>query len=280
MWKYLVVFAVVLGLAIYIARQDERATQQAAQNTSQSDKYALSAKADEKHSEENIKNPERYTPSWYGFFRWPNGTTTWAVLLTLLVIAEQVKESAKATQAMRDAIPYQQKAADAALLNAQAVINSERPWITILPEKSNNGYSFWVINHGRTPAEVISYRAETRCMNSIKELPLEPVYGIEHKLIPKMLPPKDSSEILPIESVMGVVDDCQRSEDGTTFPHTGTKVPVFYFQVIYTSPLYSSRTDGKERGLQPYETRMCFYCSLHTGEGMVICGNESYNQQT
>jgi hypothetical protein len=190
-----------------------------------------------------------------------------------------VRAAYKTLKAIEAQNAHIEKSANAALLNAQAVINSERPWIIVLPEKSNNGYRFRAINSGRTPADVISYSAEAVCMNSVKELPTEPVYGVEHKLLPKMLTPKDDSELLTIENFVDAVDECRRAEDRTTFPPTGTKIPVFYFRVVYTSPLYSARTEGND-GLPPYETRMCFYYSLHTGEGMVICGNENYNRQT
>lgn len=48
-------------------------------------------------------------------FTWPEGAATWALFLTLLVIAWQSTET-------RDA-------AKAALLNAEAVINAERAWM-------------------------------------------------------------------------------------------------------------------------------------------------------
>jgi hypothetical protein len=91
MWKYLVLFAVIFGLAVYVARQDERASLQAAELH----KSAIPAKPDEQHPQENIPYPEWNSPSWYSFFRWPNGTTAWAIILTLMAIAEQTKHTAR-----------------------------------------------------------------------------------------------------------------------------------------------------------------------------------------
>jgi hypothetical protein len=102
MLKYLVMLAVVFGLAVFIARQDERATQDAAQKADHKDKPILSAKADENHPQENVADPERDGPSWYGFFRWPTGTTTWAIILTLMAIAWQSNETKKAARATQD----------------------------------------------------------------------------------------------------------------------------------------------------------------------------------
>ena len=131
MLKYLAVVVVVFGLAFYISIQDERAAQKTAQETAEPAKGASPAKADENHPQQNIANPERNTPRWHRFFRWGDGTTTWIIVLTLLAIAEQVRESAKATQAMRESLPHQKSSADAALLNAKALVNSQRPWIAI-----------------------------------------------------------------------------------------------------------------------------------------------------
>jgi hypothetical protein len=97
----------VFGLAVYISVQDERSAQQTAQEATQPAKSALPAKADENHPQQNISNPKRNLPRWYGFFRWGDGTTTWVIVLTLIAIAEQAKESSKATRAMRDSTQLQ-----------------------------------------------------------------------------------------------------------------------------------------------------------------------------
>jgi len=64
MKKYIASFALIFALAVYVSVQDKHPVQDSA------------------HREWNA-------PSWYGFVRWPDGAATWAVLLTLLAIAEQ-----------------------------------------------------------------------------------------------------------------------------------------------------------------------------------------------
>jgi hypothetical protein len=96
MLKYLAILAVILGLAVYIARQDKRATDQAAQKAAELHNAAVTAKPDEQHPQENIPNPEWNSPSWYGFFRWPNGSTAWAIILTLMALADQTRHAARA----------------------------------------------------------------------------------------------------------------------------------------------------------------------------------------
>ncbi|MGD0617992.1 MAG: hypothetical protein ABSB67_10075 [Bryobacteraceae bacterium] len=68
--------------------------------------------------------------------------------LTFGVVAWQSWETREAAQAGR-------AGAEAALLNAQAVINSERPWIVVSVESPKpNEFHFWATNVGRTPAKV------------------------------------------------------------------------------------------------------------------------------
>ena len=93
--KYIVLFAFFLGMAVYVAVQDERATQQSAQKAEHLGS-GVEASSDANHAKEHIRNSEGNTPSWFGFFRWPNGTTTWAIVLTLLAIAEQTRETRRA----------------------------------------------------------------------------------------------------------------------------------------------------------------------------------------
>lgn len=108
MLKYVAGIVLMFGLALYISIQDERTAQQTTQQAAQPNKGALAAKADENHPQQNIRNPEGNAPRWYRFFRWGDGTTTWVIILTLLAIAEQAKESAKATDAMRQSTAIQQ----------------------------------------------------------------------------------------------------------------------------------------------------------------------------
>ena len=184
MWKYIAVFAVIFGLAVYVARQDERAVQRGAQNAAHLNNSAVAVKTDEDHPEKSTGDAERDTPSWYGFFRWPNGTTTWAIILTLLAIAEQTKQTAKA--------------ADAAEKNAEALVKSERAWLTAkvenFDEPAANSKMIWIevpiTNHGRTPARVQKIVATSKVIpvpkNSLGgrpgELPKTPDYTDGNKL--------------------------------------------------------------------------------------------------
>lgn len=104
MRKYLALFVVIFGLAVYVSVQDERATQQSIQTPAQLANGTASAKAGEKQPQENRPDTGRFKRICFSFFRWPNGTTAWAIIFTLLAIAEQTKETRKATEATQIAV--------------------------------------------------------------------------------------------------------------------------------------------------------------------------------
>jgi hypothetical protein len=70
------------------------------------------------------------------------------------------------------------KAAQGAFLNAQAVINSERPWIvmTIEPGKKPNEFLLKAVNRGRTPAAILSAGEGVAIIEPGTPLPAVPEY--------------------------------------------------------------------------------------------------------
>jgi hypothetical protein len=112
MRKYLVGLIIVLLLGFVVARQDRRAADQSAQKSTRSHETTNTAAANKQHPQENIGDPGGNGPRWYwlcfgDLFRWPNGTETWAMILTLLAIAEQSNESRKSTKIASEAIIHQ-----------------------------------------------------------------------------------------------------------------------------------------------------------------------------
>lgn len=115
----------------------------------------------------------------------------------------QLREIQQAGEQTNKLIAQAGKQAEAALLNAQAAINSDRPWVIIFVTHQSGGYSFRAMNLGRTPAEVISFSAEFKCVSNINELPPEPAYGTEHVPTIKLLVPGDKSGDADIELLSG-----------------------------------------------------------------------------
>ena len=99
MRKYLTIFAVIFALSIYVSVMDQHIANQAAQLGTQPPNAPASPSAHDSYTEGNAKAPQLRSSGWYGFFAWPNGVTAWAIILTLLAIAEQTKQTAKAAVA-------------------------------------------------------------------------------------------------------------------------------------------------------------------------------------
>ena len=171
------------------------------------------------------------------------------------------------------------RSANAASLSALAVVTTERPWIIIFGTyDSKQGASFQAGNLGRTPAEIIGFYAEYRCVRNIKELPSVPEYGTKQVpsvtlLVPGKTLADQSIELLDSETFLDKVSGCQR-EPGEKFP-TPPKLSVFYFRVIYRHPLSRIRPD-----ILNYETRMCFCFSPAIPQAPNVCGPEEYNTYT
>jgi hypothetical protein len=155
MLKYLAGLVLILGMAAFVARQDERAAEQHAQKAAQHHETTSAAKSDEQHSDSDISKTEWDTPSWYGFFRWPNGSTALAILLTLMAIAEQTKQTTRAAKGTEDAV----KAAKFSYNLARDTSERElRAYLTVfnarlfLYEDGSIEPRLTISNSGQTPA--------------------------------------------------------------------------------------------------------------------------------
>lgn len=107
---------------------------------------------------------------------------------------------------------YAVKQANAALLNAQALINSERPWVMIQVKEvpiegteyyhgklfGNNGFQLIIFNYGKTPAHILDCKELKFDVleHPDEELPVPPRYGASN-FIKRFLAPADSLPIGP-----------------------------------------------------------------------------------
>jgi hypothetical protein len=251
MLKYLAGLVVILELAFFIAHQDERAIQQNAQKATQLHKDTASANGDEQHPQENIPNPARDTPVWYSFFRWPNATTTWAILLTLVSIAEQTVQTKRAAEASM-------KSADTALLDIQTRISSERPWIQVTIEGQRGSEEIFdviIVNRGRTPAVIVSKSSGYRIQGVVECLPKEPIYDrIEAFSDRKILLP---NEPLTLQTIT-------KKELGLSDPEQHKRFREIEVEAYaFGSVVYRDILDVP--GVPLYETRWC-YCFYPWGK--------------
>jgi hypothetical protein len=285
MLKYWLGFALVFGLAIYVAIQDERAAQQSAQESQQSSKSAIPAVPDANHPQQNVSNTERNSPSWYGFFRWPSGTTTWAILLTLFVIAEQTRLLGEYVKATKEGVEATHKSADAALLNVKAVIHAERPWVLMTvkrqdvdePERAGvwgiNDFEFTIANYGKSPAHVFSVKGPQFDVvdRPDQNLPVPPSYEITDW--EKVFLAPNEKESIPIGHLDNPGKLKAKISEKSVNEGTGIKKgDLVAFGLI-------EYTDGISP--KPYRTAFCLKYERGLAGGQLIpCGPPVYNEYT
>jgi hypothetical protein len=136
-----------------------------------------------------------------GVSRWYTSSEWWLVIIagiTAAFICWQARETARATRAMRDSLPHQERAAQAALQNASALVNAERAWIVpelnCLSNRHTDGrwydrdgtaftteevlrgthmrYALKFTNMGRTPANITTFQISyTLLPEGVTDLP-------------------------------------------------------------------------------------------------------------
>jgi len=168
-------------------------------------------------------------------------------------------------------------AAKAALLNAKALINAERPWVVIFYDGWKDGtFGFSAANKGRTPANIISFAVGFKCLSNVKQLPPEPEYGPEIFPTTNLLMPGESEwgtelVLMSRDECQSKMERCRDLRDTTVqFPQSGEKLPVFYFRVKYS--IVIADKDNIVFG----ETRACYSVSPYD-TGVSHCGGEAYN---
>jgi hypothetical protein len=91
-----------------------------------------------------------------------------AAVRTLKAVEKQTGQMIVQAALMKEQTAVAKQAADAALLNAQAVINAERPWLLVavprlvMSAQQSLHVSFKTTNVGRSPAEIIFSATEWR----------------------------------------------------------------------------------------------------------------------
>jgi hypothetical protein len=168
--------------------------------------------------------------------------------------------------------------AQAALLNAQAVIHAERPWILITVEPSRsleNSFTIVATNRGRTPGTIIATAEETSIVMDEKSLPGTPEYKNDKPapaFAPIILLPGEFTALKQFcrDDVKGLCD----SEERYKRIETWEEKVFLYGQVIYRD-LIAPPDD------QVHETNWCcWYIHGRQNSGMVIAGPLEYHLHT
>jgi len=236
MWKYVVAFIVIFGLSVYVSWQTQRTADQGTQQTTQTSSGATASNAQDNHVQQDVKNPKRDTPFWFRFFTWHEGVTAWAILLTLLAIAEQTQQTRNAAEAGLDS-------ANAARLNAQSLVNSERPWLIAEAVKNSqmpHFYEIQITNCGRTPARFISGDAAHNFVERPDLLPVPPIYSSPFTIPKQVLIATGKGFPIPHGySIPHLLD----------IPEAANKTLIVYGRIIYEDTIIPNLT---------HETRWCF----------------------
>jgi hypothetical protein len=168
--------------------------------------------------------------------------------------------------------------AQAALLNAQAVVHSERPWILITVEPSRsveNSFTVMATNRVRTPARIIATEERTRIAIDEKHLPRTPEYVNEKPgapLVPIILLPGEFTAIKPFsrDDVKGLCDSEERFKRIETWEEK-----VYLYGKITYEDLISPPVS------QVHETNWCcWYIHGRQNSGLVMAGPVEYNSHT
>jgi hypothetical protein len=176
-----------------------------------------------------------------------------AGFVTAGLIWWQARETRRSVQAIRDSLPHQEKAANAAFMNAQAIINAERSWVDVVPVHSGGEgqWRFEATNHGRTPAEIVS----TCCKFEIKlidGLTVPPFYKNRTEPYKRFIFPLNKEPVhvgvMPIPMLLSA---CQEEDE----VRSGAKTFVIIGRVVYYDVL--------NRVEPPHETRYCYGWSAH-----------------
>src|SRR5579872_393370 len=211
-----------------------------------------------------IDNAQRGEPAQAAKPESPSGDTSpeWALVIvgivTFLVIGWQSLETRRSADAVKESVPHQKTAADAAFLNAQALINFERPWVMIqierIPNKAGKATPTFlakVFNYGKGPAHVTECSKVTIdfCRNPKIDLPIPPIYTPQDNWRRRFLAPKDS---FPLEIINPWDEDVKAKKYNLAFGDQPINLMEFVL-VAYGKIEYSDGMSNKT-----YSTAFCF----------------------
>jgi hypothetical protein len=168
--------------------------------------------------------------------------------------------------------------ANAALLHAQALVNSERPWLLVSVEptiKVENSFNIVVTNRGRSPARILAGAEQIRVAVDEAQLPSPPAFDKPKPSappVPVILLPNEST-VIKIVTREDARELCDSDEQFKRVEDWEVKIFI-YGKVIYQDLI--APEDKKT-----HETFWCcWYIHGRQKSGLVIAGPPEYNQHT
>lgn len=196
------------------------------------------------------------------------------VMLAVSTLRKIERQTALAESAASAAL----ESARAALLHAQAIIDSERPWLLITVEPSlhiENSFNVMATNRGRTPATIVATSEQVKIAIDERRLPTVPEYrkqDADAPIMPIVLLPGESTPIMPFrrDDLKGV---CESEEMLKKVENWEQKV-FLYGKVIYRDLIAPIENQLHET------TWCCWYIHGRQKSGLVKAGPPSYNVHT
>ncbi|MGA2831763.1 MAG: hypothetical protein ABSE55_01710 [Terracidiphilus sp.] len=199
----------------------------------------------------------------------------WGGILLALSLLKKIDRQTSYAETAAEAAAA---SAQAALLNAQALVHSERPWVLITVEPSRtaeNSFTVMATNRGRTPARIIATTNGNKVVVDEKHLPSTPEYKNQKSdtpLSPIILLSGESTAIEPFSraDVRGLCD----SEERFRRIETWEEKVFLYGKVTYRDLIAPAES-------QLHETNWCcWYIHGRQNSGLVIAGPPEYNSHT
>ncbi|MGA3010155.1 MAG: hypothetical protein ABSD72_07815 [Terracidiphilus sp.] len=199
----------------------------------------------------------------------------WGGILLALSLLKKIDRQTSYAETAAEAAAA---SAQAALLNAQALVHSERPWVlmTVEPSRSaENSFIVMATNRGRTPARIVATTNASKIVIDEKRLPKAPEYKekkTDTPVTPIILLPGESTPIEPFSraDVRGLCD----SEERFRRIETWEERVFLYGKVTYRDLIAPPDS-------QMHETNWCcWYIHGRQNSGLVIAGPPEYNSHT
>jgi len=225
----------------------------------------------------NIPPPAPVAWSWHDKALWVScmvlAIVGYAGMMMALSALKKIERQTIAAETSASAAAV---AAQAALLNAQAIIDSERPWLLITVEPSTrieNSFAVIATNRGRTPAMILTTEEGVKFAIDETHLPSNPEYGdASAPRVPMILLPGESTGIKAFSRDEGR-RICESEERFKRVANWEEKA------FIYGKVVYKDLIAPKDKQLHE-TTWCCWYIHGRQKSGLVLAGPPEYNMHT
>ncbi|MGA2850031.1 MAG: hypothetical protein ABSE46_13620 [Terracidiphilus sp.] len=198
--------------------------------------------------------------------------------VAIMLALSTLKKIERGSQSVELAAAAAADSAQAALLNAQAIMDAGRSWllVSVVPSPEiENSFAVMATNRGRTPARIVGTAEQVRFAIDETHLARTPEYPSEDltaPVVPIILLPGESAEIKPFsrEDLKSICDSEERLRSIENW-----EVKVY----LYGKVIYRDLTAPPDK--PTHETAWCcWYIHGRQKSGLVFAGPPDYNAHT